>query len=173
MADHALDGPHWRFALAVYGQPGVSQACLTLQDRCGVDVNVLLVGLYAWSVGDEGFAGERLGAIEASITGTRDAVVKPLRAIRRAMKDMPEAGHGPAWESVRNKVKSAELAAEQFEQGLLAAAVQPAGAPAGDADAAARRIVVHFARAIGADADAVSAEIATVAAAAETAAQRS
>ena len=34
--------PFWRFSLTYYGQPGVSDACIALQDGCGVDVNLLL-----------------------------------------------------------------------------------------------------------------------------------
>ena len=35
--------PLWEFSLEFYAQPGVASACLALQDRCGVDVNVLLL----------------------------------------------------------------------------------------------------------------------------------
>lgn len=39
--------PFWRFALSFYGRPHVPAACLTLQYRHGVDVNVLLFLLWA------------------------------------------------------------------------------------------------------------------------------
>ena len=32
----------WDFSVRTYGVPGVSQACLALQDERGVDVNMLL-----------------------------------------------------------------------------------------------------------------------------------
>jgi len=32
----------WAFSLALYGKPGVAPALLGLQDRLGVDVNLLL-----------------------------------------------------------------------------------------------------------------------------------
>ena len=34
--------PFWRFSLNFYRQPGVSDACIALQDGCGIDVNLLL-----------------------------------------------------------------------------------------------------------------------------------
>src|SRR5258708_33402993 len=34
--------PFWRFSLKFYGQSGVSDACIALQDGCGIDVNLLL-----------------------------------------------------------------------------------------------------------------------------------
>ncbi len=33
--------PFWNFSLEVYGGEGVARACLELQDRRGVDVNLL------------------------------------------------------------------------------------------------------------------------------------
>ena len=38
MTGAALDGPHWTFALRLYGQTGAAEACVLLQDRLGVDV---------------------------------------------------------------------------------------------------------------------------------------
>jgi len=37
-----LDNALWRFVLPFYGRAGVSPACLTLQDKIGVDVNIVL-----------------------------------------------------------------------------------------------------------------------------------
>lgn len=171
MSDLALEGPHWSFALSVYRQPGVSEACLALQDGAGLDVNTLLVGLYAWSVGDSAFAAHRLAAIDAAITPLRDGVVKPLRSVRRAMKGMDEARFGTSWDGLRNRVKSAELAAEQFEQALLASHVMPGDAPAGSARAVAEAIVGLYAGRTGAALAEFAGPIGVVVAAAEAAAR--
>ena len=45
------DNPFWDFSLAVYHRPGVAQACLALQDRRGLDVNLLLFCCWAGSLG--------------------------------------------------------------------------------------------------------------------------
>ena len=37
-----LDNAFWKFSLAVYAAPGVPEECLAVQERYGVDVNVLL-----------------------------------------------------------------------------------------------------------------------------------
>ena len=33
-----LEAECWAFALAIYAEPGVAEACLTLQNEAGVDV---------------------------------------------------------------------------------------------------------------------------------------
>ena len=45
------DGRFWAFSLDVYGRPGVAPACLALQDRHGLDVNLLLFCCWAASQG--------------------------------------------------------------------------------------------------------------------------
>ena len=40
------DSRFWQFSLDFYARPGVADACLELQDRAGVDVNVLFFVLY-------------------------------------------------------------------------------------------------------------------------------
>ena len=49
MTDEETDdraSPFWRFSLGFYRQPGVADACIALQDGCGVDVNILLFFLW-------------------------------------------------------------------------------------------------------------------------------
>ena len=42
-----LDNALWRFVLPFYSREGVSPACLVLQDKLGVYVNVLLFAIFA------------------------------------------------------------------------------------------------------------------------------
>lgn len=51
----------------------------------------------------------------ALVRDWREQVVKPLRAVRRAMKEKPAPGAGGESEVARQLVKSAELRAEQAE----------------------------------------------------------
>ena len=154
-----MTGPHWQFALAVYGKPGVPAACLLLQDRCGVDVNVLLVGLYAAAVGI-GPDRNGIAALDDGIRAIRETAVLPLRQVRRGMKGRD---FGPATEMVRQQVQKAELMAEQLEQAALAAllARQPAttAVPLRVATAVAANILAHFAavRGVTPDAEALAA----------------
>src|SRR5271170_5952237 len=41
-APTSTETPFWRFSLNFYRQADVSDACIALQDTCGVDVNLLL-----------------------------------------------------------------------------------------------------------------------------------
>ena len=36
----------WRFSLAFYARPGVAEALIALQDRAGLDVNLMLFALW-------------------------------------------------------------------------------------------------------------------------------
>jgi hypothetical protein len=46
-----MNNPLWVFSLQRYQQPGVAQACLEAQDRCGADVNLLLYAAWLASHG--------------------------------------------------------------------------------------------------------------------------
>ncbi len=114
-----MAGPHWRFALAVYGAPGVPDACIFLQDAYGIDVNVLLIALFAARYHKQLSEAELIAA-DATIRAWREEVVRPLRQIRRQMKADSALALGPESAAIRNKVKATELSAEQFEQAILA-----------------------------------------------------
>lgn len=107
----------WDFSLGVYGHEGVATACLALQDRHGVDVNVLLFCAWAGSRGHILQAGELSDLMTVARPWQRD-VIAPLRAVRRHLKTVgaaPESAAGP----LRTHVKAAELMAEEVEQRML------------------------------------------------------
>ena len=122
------DNPFWDFSLSLYGRPGVTEACLGLQDRHGLDVNLLL--LCCWA----GTEGRHLGAAEmaclrASAAAWQRQVVRPLRGVRRWLKIQTEVPAGLA-EPLRAAIKERELEAERIEQQHLYEAL---GGAAGDA----------------------------------------
>ena len=45
-ASPSAGSPFWRFSLRFYRQPEVADACITLQEQAGVDVNLLLFLLW-------------------------------------------------------------------------------------------------------------------------------
>ena len=108
------DNEFWRFSLAVYGEAGVEQECLALQQPLGVDVNLLL--FCAW-LGARGIAlsKEQIEAASGAAAAWQDQVVRPLRGVRQQIKTLKR----DAFENFRTKVKSVELEAEQIEQALL------------------------------------------------------
>ena len=111
----------WQFSLALYGRPGVAAACLALQDRCGLDVNLLLFCCWAGARGHR-LAEAELRAALAAVEPWQREVVRPLRQIRRRLKNPPSLDPAEAARLYR-LAKELELAAEEAEQRLLAAAV--------------------------------------------------
>lgn len=109
--------PFWDFSLAVYDRTGVAAACLALQDRHNVDVNVLLFCAWAGSRGHT-LGPEDIVKLRTAAQPWQAAVVAPLRAVRRQLKTMDVVPE-PAIDRLRTRVKDAELDAESVEQRLL------------------------------------------------------
>ncbi|MBV8535938.1 MAG: TIGR02444 family protein [Alphaproteobacteria bacterium] len=110
-AGAAKNNPLWTYSLRLYRRPGVAPACIALQDRLGVDVNVLFFCLWMAASGRPLMpATLRLAAGLARVWTTN--VVGPLRGTRRFLKplDLPK---------LRGAVAQVELAAERVEQDLL------------------------------------------------------
>jgi uncharacterized protein (TIGR02444 family) len=143
------DNAFWRFSLAVYAAPGAQAACLALQDRFGVDVNLALFCAWAGAARGRALAPPELAAAAAEVAAWRDGAVVPLRAVRRAVKTMPDAAGDPSVDAFRRRVAALELEAEQLEQARLfrwaearwppdaATAAQPDGAGLARANLAA------------------------------------
>jgi uncharacterized protein (TIGR02444 family) len=142
--------PFWTFSLEVYARNGVEAACLELQERHQLDVNLLL--LCCWL----GTRGIRLG--EAEVAGVRQQVgdwrarvILPLRTVRRHLKDLgtsPSRSIAPLVDQVRSlrrRLQAAELDAERVEQAVLAGAVRERAADgeAGPGLATSNLALVH------------------------------
>lgn len=111
------------FARQVYGREGVAAACIGLQDDAGVDVNLLLLALYAGHCGVR-LAEADLAEVDATVGGWRREVVLPLRAVRRRLSQQPHAGE------LRSAVLAAEIAAEEQQlRSMEALRDWPEGAP--------------------------------------------
>ena len=128
-ADMQSHEPFWDFSLRIYAQQGVSAACLKLQDEFGVDINLLLYCCWLGSCGSELDEHALRRALDFSAVWAAE-VVHPLRRARRWMKD--EAGAGgevdrEARLALRERIKAAELAAEQMQQVTLAKWGVPGG----------------------------------------------
>ena len=67
MAQAFPSGEFWDFSVTLYGRPGVAPACLELQERRGLDVNVLMFCLWLAQSGRGPAAREHLdGAFSAA-----------------------------------------------------------------------------------------------------------
>lgn len=118
----------WDFSLRVYRQPGVAPACLRLQDTYDADVNLLLY--FCW-LGGRRAAPLDADEVEAIVRATadwRDGVVRPLRAVRRRLKEAFDAVPATLSEPLRSEIKRVELESERLQQAVLHE--RAAGAPA-------------------------------------------
>jgi hypothetical protein len=70
MAD-ADEPPSWRFSLAFYAAPGVARALMALQDRDGLDVNLMLFALWIGVSGHGRLASDGLRAAERAVCTIR------------------------------------------------------------------------------------------------------
>jgi uncharacterized protein (TIGR02444 family) len=118
MSAPADPSPFWQFSIKFYGAHGVAPACIELQDKAGVDVNVLFFLLWNATEG-RAFNAADMAAIERAIQPWRDMAVVPLRAVRRALKEPPVVMATDAAEGFRSRIKLVELEAERLQQEAL------------------------------------------------------
>ena len=107
-----LDTPLWAFSLTVYGGDEVPDECLALQERLGLDVNILLFAAFIGAVEGVRLEISDIAAANAEVAHWQADIVRPLRHARRALKPMSAEG-------LRAQVKAAELAAEKIELASL------------------------------------------------------
>jgi uncharacterized protein (TIGR02444 family) len=120
MADTQTDKgcPFWRFSLRFYRQPGVADACIALQDGCGVDVNVML--FFLWLATERRCVSTDVArAVCTRAAPWRDEVVAPLRAIRRRLRGGSVLVERNTAEAFRTSVKAIELESERLQQEAL------------------------------------------------------
>jgi uncharacterized protein (TIGR02444 family) len=119
----AAANPLWDFSLALYARDGIAAECIALQDRHGLDVNLLLYACFAASRG-VALAAADLAALESAVAAWREDMVQPLRELRR------RAGGASR---LRQALLDAELMAEREQQDRMWSARSPGGDWAGSA----------------------------------------
>jgi uncharacterized protein (TIGR02444 family) len=115
VAMHGSGDEFWNFSLAFYGRPGVSVACLDLQDRHGCDVNLVLYACWVGLSGRGRLAASDFARAAATNDPWRQAVIENLRAARRAIKE--QASDAAQFYAA---AKAVELEAERVAQHRLA-----------------------------------------------------
>ena len=109
----------WDYAVDLYAQPGVRDACLDLQDRLGLDVDVLLFAVW--------YAMIMKGQLDASVfreciqltDAWREDVVKPVRALRRATRQGVAGADEVQAGQMADQLQEVELQAERVELAML------------------------------------------------------
>ncbi len=147
----SAETPLWRFSLNFYRQAGVSDACIDLQDGCGVDVNLLL--FLFWLASDHRqLSAEEVKMLDDNVRDWRNLTIVPIRDLRRRLKGTATLVEPGKQEAFRNKVKTVELEAERLQQEALYEFTKsgPLGSPTAPA-AAARANIAAYESALGID----------------------
>jgi uncharacterized protein (TIGR02444 family) len=126
------DNAFWRFSLEVYAAPGVEAECLALQANHDVDVNLLLFGAWAGAERRWRLAPADADRLRGAVGEWQEAVVKPLRSARRAIKML--GLQNQAARDLRARIAGDELEAERIEQAMLFAIAEKEPDPNSDAD---------------------------------------
>ena len=135
--------------LHFYRQTGVSDACVALQDDCGVDVNLLLFLLWL-AAGKRQLSAADVKRLDEAVRGWRDLTVVPIRDARRKLKGAVTFVEPQRQEAFRTKIKAIELEAERLQQEALYGLTRsgPLGTEAAQGQAA-RANVAAYERAVG------------------------
>lgn len=144
------DHPFWDFSLRVYGSDGVPAACISLQERHGIDVNLLLFSAWIGESGRGVLAESELeGALAAATAWNRD-IVCALRFIRNRLKGGIPPIPTERSDVLRKMILDVEVKSEHVEQIALAGAVtrqaNPALAAERRGDDAVANIATYFRR---------------------------
>lgn len=115
MSDLILENDFWEFSVATYSAPGVADECIALQDRYGVDVNIVLFSAWLGRSRKVRLMPQDVEAIDSIVASWREGVVKPLRAARRSIAADSQYAFG----ELRTHIKCIELEAERIEQAML------------------------------------------------------
>jgi uncharacterized protein (TIGR02444 family) len=127
-----------RFALTIYGTADVSDACLLLQSRFDIDVNLLLFAAYVGAVRTKTLFPESFDIVRARTDPWHRDVVRPLRTVRQRLRAGPAPAPNPVTAVLRHEIKEIELQAELIELGELGELADLLDAPTAPGGAAER-----------------------------------
>ncbi|MSO76939.1 MAG: TIGR02444 family protein [Alphaproteobacteria bacterium] len=113
----------WDFSRAVYSRAGVADACIVLQDRHGIDVNLLLFCCWQAASGQTPLSAATLGRVIGTIGDWQVGVVRHLRGVRRRLKAGFTLAPSEGVAALRQRVAEIELASERIEQQMLTTAI--------------------------------------------------
>lgn len=146
--DKPRESPFWRYSLRFYALPEIAPACLVLQDEGGADVNVMLFLLFLAEDGRT-VTPQEVARIDADTASWREEAVKPLRTLRRKLKEGIGVMPREDGETLRNLVKKVELESERLEQEFLARLAPKLGTGGGARVTAARANLAAYAAHLG------------------------
>jgi uncharacterized protein (TIGR02444 family) len=112
-----------RFALELHRRAGVAAACLDLQNRHDLDVNVVLFAAFIGAVRRQTLTIADLDLTHRRVDAWHHGIVRPLRAVRQRLKTGPVPAPNEASEGLRRKLAQLEIEAEVIELDQLGALI--------------------------------------------------
>jgi uncharacterized protein (TIGR02444 family) len=136
--------PFWRFSLHFYRQAGVADACIALQDGCGVDVNLLLFVMWL-AAARQRLSQHDVQKLDDKVRAWRNLAIVPIRNARRELKGETTLIETRKQEAFRNRIKAVELEAERLQQEALFEMSRggPLGKPAAPQDAVRGNVAAY------------------------------
>jgi len=138
----------WDYSTRLYAKPVVTTVCLDLQDRCGLDVNVLLFCCWVAASGRGGFRDGELAAALSAVSEWHGQVATPVRALRRYLRGNTGQTPRRLADDLGRVVAECEIYAEHVEQLILSGSLGRPGTgtfdPAEQARAAAGNLAAYF-----------------------------
>lgn len=108
--------PFWNFSLLIYEQELTQQALLALQNKHGLNINMLLFCCWYAATNQGQLNKQEIKQLLTTIHTWHERIVMQLRFIRDQLKNSSTA----AWaNAIRQEILSAELMGEHIEQLLL------------------------------------------------------
>lgn len=121
----------------------MSDACLHLQSRHDLDVNLVLFAAFVGAERREILTPSNLEAARALVETWHREVIRPLRAVRKRLKTGPSPAPNDSTARLRRKVQQVEIEAELIELNELGGVIpcwEPLLTSGGAAEAAAAAI---------------------------------
>ncbi|MBM3573322.1 MAG: TIGR02444 family protein [Alphaproteobacteria bacterium] len=143
------DGLVWSFARRIYGGAGVAQACLELQARHGVDMDLLLYAAWFGASGRGRLSAAEFDRLRAESAAWHADIVLALRSLRRRLKTAchpvsADAAAGLARRILDCEIEAERLALEAMGERLTANAHRPERERRADAEANVEACLSRF-----------------------------
>lgn len=117
----------WDYATRVYARGTAKEACLALQDRHGLDVNVMLFCCWVASSGRGTFRDSELDQALRAVADWRGNAINALHGLKLYLKGDTAPAPRPLSDDLRRVVVECELHAEHVEVLMLHAAMTRVG----------------------------------------------
>lgn len=124
------DHPFWLFSLKVHDNEGVPAACIALQERRSIDVNLLLFCTWIGESGRGVLTESELEAAQAAVEMWNREIVCALRVVRNRLKGGMQPIPKDRSDVLREMILEIEVKSEHVEQIALTTVVTRPADPA-------------------------------------------